>query len=105
MKICVFCSSSGIIDDVYFNEAKALGAQITKNNFSLVYGGANVGLMGTLAEAVKNSQGHVHGIIPKRIQEKGLAYNGADILEITDSMHERKSRMEAASGAFIALPG
>lgn len=105
MKICVFCSSSNGIADVYFNDAEVLGKLISKNNWSLVYGGANVGLMEHLALSVKNNGGHAIGIIPQKIHDFELSSLIPDELIITETMEQRKSLMRDKSDAFIALPG
>ena len=105
MKICVYLSSSEVVDDIYFIETESLGKLIAEHNHELIYGGANVGLMRVLAESVKQAGAFVHGVIPQRIHDKGLGFTSADTLKITETMHERKSYMESISDAFIALPG
>ncbi|MEI7595062.1 MAG: TIGR00730 family Rossman fold protein [Bacteroidota bacterium] len=105
MKIAVYCSSSEIVDTIYFEEAQLLGELISTNNHTLVYGGANVGLMNHLAITVKNSNNSVHGVITQKILDKGLGFHAADILDITSTMHERKALMEDIAEAFIILPG
>ena len=105
MNICVYCSSSEIADDIYFDEAFTLGKLIGKNNYKLVYGGANVGLMNHLAMTVKNHKAQVHGVITQKIYDKGLGFNNANQLDITSTMHERKASMENLADAFIVLPG
>ena len=104
--ICVYCSSSNLLDDVYYEEARTLGRLMATNGFGLVYGGGNVGLMGVLAKAVHQYNGHVFGVIPHALKNKeGVAYEIADELVITDSMRERKALMYENAHAFIALPG
>jgi hypothetical protein len=105
MNICVFCSSSSAVDDVYFAEAESLGELIGKGGHALIYGGANVGLMDHLANTVLKNGGHVTGIIPRKIQEKQLASVHLNELIITETMDERKALMRDKADAFIALPG
>lgn len=104
-KICVFCSSSEAVDNIYIETAISLGNILAQNNYDLIYGGANVGLMRFIAETVHQNNGFVHGIIPIALHDKKLAYPEADIMDITTSMSERKSMMNEFSDAFIALPG
>ena len=73
--------------------------------YGLVYGGGNVGLMGIVADAVLEQQGHVIGVIPAAFVEKEVAHRGLSELRIVQSMHERKAVMAEASHAFIAMPG
>jgi uncharacterized protein (TIGR00730 family) len=103
--ICVYCSSSSAIDEVYFVAARELGEAIARRDWGLVYGGSDVGLMGAVARAVHLHQGTVIGIIPQTIHARGIAYETADELLVTRDLRERKAEMERRADAFIALPG
>lgn len=105
MRICVFCSSSDFVDQHYFDEARALGNLISNNNFELIYGGTKVGLMGALAQSVKEGDGQITGVIPQLIHQKGIAFEGVDSLIVTRDLRERKAVMEDLADAFVALPG
>ena len=71
----------------------------------MVYGGAKVGLMGRLAEAVLERKGEIIGVIPRSLFEKEVAFTGLTDLRVVDSMHERKALMAELADGFIALPG
>jgi uncharacterized protein (TIGR00730 family) len=103
--VCVFCSSSNAVDAEFFQAAAEMGRLIAQEGHTLVYGGGDVGLMGTLARAVHEHGGHVIGVIPQFMVARGVAYTQADELVVTRDMRERKALMEARSDAFIALPG
>jgi len=103
--ICVYCSSSDVVAPEYFAVAQELGAAIGRRGHRLVYGGTNVGLMGTCAKAAQEGGAKVTGIIPAFIAERGLAYDKADELIVTEDMRQRKGLMEQRSDAFVALPG
>lgn len=103
--ICVYCGSSAGNDRAYREAAQHLGATLAGRGIGVVYGGARVGLMGTLAEAALAAGGEVTGILPAALQERELAHPGLTRLEIVGSMHERKARMAALADGFIALPG
>ncbi len=105
MNICVYCSSSNAVSDVYFKAAEELGKLIGTRNHSLIFGGANVGLMEHLASTVKLHEGHITGIIPLKIHNFQLTSDKANEIIITDTMDERKALMRDKSDAFIALPG
>lgn len=105
MNICVFCSSSNAIDDVYFNDAERLGELIGIKGHTLINGGANVGLMEAVTVSARKSGAQTIGIIPERMQEKNLVSNHAHEVEITADMMQRKERMRQMSEAFVALPG
>lgn len=105
MKICVFCSSSNAIDDVYFNEAEKLGKLIGEGKNTLVNGGANVGLMEAVTIAVRETGSRTVGIIPRLMLGRSLASNNTHDVIITEDMMERKAKMREMSDAFISLPG
>ena len=103
--VTVYCSSSSKIAAPFVNAAKDLGRLIAENGWSLVYGGNNVGSMGTLANACRDAGGKVIGVTPKLFIDKGVADNACEELIITDGMRDRKAVMEERGDAFIALPG
>jgi hypothetical protein len=82
-----------------------LGELIGLNNFNLIYGGANVGLMHECSEAARSNGAHSTGIIPERINALNLSSKHDNELIITPNMRERKYLMRKKSDAFIALPG
>jgi len=103
--VCVFSSSSDAILEVFFDATRALGALIAQNGYNLVFGGANVGLMGEIARSVHENKGYVIGVIPEKLDKAGITYKKNDNLVITKDMRERKAFIEENSDAFIALPG
>ena len=105
LSICVYCSSSSAVDGAYRDAARELGRLIAARGHSLVYGGANVGLMGDLARAVKDGGGRVLGVIPRRLVEFDLSFAEADHLLVTETMGERKALMIEHADAYVALPG
>src|ERR1700732_2146118 len=104
-RICVFCGSSSGARPVYQQAAQTVGQLLCRRGIELVYGGGNVGLMGTLANACLKEGGRVIGVIPQALADKELAHTGLTELRIVSSMHERKSVMADLSDAFVALPG
>jgi len=105
MNICVFCSSSNGVSDIYFDAAEKLGILIANGNHSLIYGGANVGLMEKVAHTVKINNGKILGVIPQKIYDRNLFSEHPNELLVTATMDERKAIMRDRSDAFIALPG
>ena len=103
--ICVFCSSSDVVEPAYFEAAGELGSALARRGDALIYGGAKVGLMGALARAVHREGGRVVGVIPGFMATRGLAYAAADELIVARNLRERKACMEDRADAFIALPG
>jgi uncharacterized protein (TIGR00730 family) len=89
----------------YAEAARALGAAIGSGGHSLVYGGANVGTMGAIADAALAVGGRVIGVIPAHLRDREVAHGGLTELHVVDSMHTRKAMMADHADAFIALPG
>jgi len=104
-RICVFAGSSSGVRAEYLGAASDLGKLFAARGIELVYGGARVGLMGAVADAVLAGGGRVTGVIPKALVEKEVAHDGLTDLRIVTSMHQRKALMADLSDAFIALPG
>lgn len=104
-RVCVFCGSSPRANPRYRLAAKELGSILAQENLELVYGGAKIGLMGEMANAVLNQGGKVTGVIPQALVAREIAHDGVTQLHIVDSMHERKALMADLADAFIALPG
>jgi uncharacterized protein (TIGR00730 family) len=105
MRLCVFCGSSAGQDPVYLATARALGEALANNGIELVYGGASVGLMGAVADAVLAKGGYVIGVMPQALVDKEIAHKGLSDLRVVGSMHERKALMAELADGFIALPG
>ncbi|MBX3230799.1 MAG: TIGR00730 family Rossman fold protein [Labilithrix sp.] len=103
--VCVFCGSRPGNDPDHATAARSLGRALARREITLVYGGAKVGLMGEVADAVLAEGGRVVGIIPKSLVSKEIAHDGLAELYLTESMAERKTRMIELSDAFLALPG
>ena len=104
-RICVYCGSSSGANLVHREAAENLGALLAARGIGLVYGGGNVGLMGTVADAALRAGGEVIGVIPTALMDKELGHAGVTKLHVTASMHERKQLMADLSDGFISLPG
>ncbi len=103
--ICVFCGSNPGNDPAYLAAADSLGKSIVAHGYKLVYGGAEVGLMGAVANAALKAGGHVIGVMPKALIDKEIEHKNLTELRSVSSMHERKALMADLSDGFIALPG
>jgi hypothetical protein len=104
-RVCVFCGSSLGVDPRAAAAARALGSTLASRGLGLVYGGASVGLMGELADAVLERGGHVVGVLPAALATRELAHPKLPDLRIVATMHERKAIMADLADAFVALPG
>lgn len=104
-RITVFCGSSFGTDEIYKEQAVLLGKTLAKQNIGLVYGGANVGLMGAVADGALSENGTVIGVLPNFLRSKEIAHLGLTELILVESMHERKTKMNDLCDGVIALPG
>ncbi|MCM2353809.1 MAG: TIGR00730 family Rossman fold protein [Pseudobdellovibrio sp.] len=103
--ICIYCGSrTGNYPDL-MPMAYKVGEQVAKAGHTVVYGGANVGLMGQVADGALSKGGRVLGVIPQLIFDFEVAHEGITELHQVDNMHQRKLKMMELSDAFIALPG
>ena len=103
--ICVFCGSSPGVNPLYAEVAQAVGSEIARRGWTLVYGGGSVGLMGILADAALEAGGRVIGVIPRFLYDWEVGHDGLSELEIVETLTERKVRMGDLSDAFLSLPG
>ena len=104
-RVTVFCGSSFGTDDIYKIQATLLGKTLAEQNIGLVYGGANVGLMGAVADGVLDKNGEVIGVLPNFLKSKEIAHDHLTELILVETMHERKTKMNDLCDGVIALPG
>lgn len=104
-KICVYCGSSPGKSPVYSVAATRLAKALCDRGIGLVYGGAAVGVMGAVADAVLKAGGEAIGVIPKSLALKEVAHESLNELHVVASMHERKAMMAELADGFIAMPG
>ena len=104
-RVCVFAGSSIGAKPTYSEQAVILGKSLAAQDIQLVYGGANIGLMGAVADAVLDNGGQVTGVFPRGLLQKESAHSHLTELLLVDSMHERKATMYGLATHFIALPG
>jgi len=103
--ICIFCGSSAGNSPAYREASIALADLLASSDRSMVYGGAEIGLMGAVADRMLAGGGRVIGVIPQSLVDVEIAHQSLTELHITDGMHSRKAKMAEECDAFIALPG
>ncbi len=104
-KICVFCGSSMGFDEIYRLKALELADYFIDKGHTLIYGGANVGLMKVIADRMLEAGSEVIGVMPQYLVDKEVSHQGLTKLHIVESMAERKNLLIQISDAFIAMPG
>jgi uncharacterized protein (TIGR00730 family) len=83
--------------------ARALGAGIAARGWLLVYGGANIGLMGELADTALAHGGRVEGVILDTFAR--VAHGRLHALDTVGDMRSRKAALAHRGDAFVTLPG
>ena len=103
--VCVYCGSSPGRRDDYVAAARAFARELVARDLGLVYGGASVGVMGAVADAVLAGGGEVIGIIPEFLKDLEVGNDAVTEQIVTGSMHARKTRMFELADGFVVLPG
>ncbi len=104
-RVAVYCGSAVGNNPAFLAEAKALGQAIAAAGLGLVYGGANIGLMGAVADAALAGGAPVVGVLPEVLAGREIAHEGLSTFELVPTMHERKARMAELADAFLVMPG
>jgi len=103
--VAVYCGSSPGSNPAFRLAAAALGHELARAGCTVVYGGSHAGLMGAMADAALLAGGKVIGVIPQALVRREVAHRGLSELQVVESMHQRKARMNELAEAFVALPG
>ena len=107
MNICVFGSASDRIDNSFIAAVDRLGYEIGKRGHNLVFGGGGCGLMGAAARGTARGGGKIYGVVPEFFLHEDVEelYEYCTEMILTDTMQERKLKMEELADAFIIVPG
>jgi uncharacterized protein (TIGR00730 family) len=103
--ITVFCGARTGNNPDFAKQASVLGRRMAEKDITLVYGGADLGLMGAVANGALAANGKVIGVLPEFLKTREIAHQSLSELITVDSMHERKMKMNELSDGIIALPG
>lgn len=104
-KLCVFCSSSEDLNNIYYEMAEDFGKRLAIENFDLIHGGGSIGIMGRIMKAAYENGANVIGIVPEKLNKENIVNEKYQKLIITPDMKFRKEQMRDLSYGFIALPG
>lgn len=103
--VCVYCGSRDGANPAFAEAARAVGRCIGAHGWRLVYGGAQVGLMGVLADAALTAGAAVVGVIPRSLMAREVGHARLSELLVVETMHQRKQAMAERADVFLALPG
>lgn len=104
-RIAVYCGSAAGASEIYRLEAVKFARILVEQGITLVYGGASVGIMGTVADTVLREGGKAIGVILALLEGREIAHKNLTELHRVSTMHERKSKMIELADGFVALPG
>ena len=103
--ICVFCSSSNSLDDVFYKDAEILGQLLGESGFNVVYGGSKLGIMYKVSKTAQDFGSKVIGVMPEKLYDLGVSERFCDEFYLTSGMRERKAKLDEISDGVIALAG
>lgn len=111
--VAIYLGSASGRSQIFSQTAYKIGAELAKKGVTVIYGGASVGTMGSLADGVLSEKGEIIGVFPKGFKGKKsyqeekieVCHFGLSRLIEVQDMSERKKVMEELSDCCIALPG
>lgn len=103
--VAVYCGHEFGLNPAFVRDAGMMGELIAKNGLDMVFGGGNVGLMGTVSSAALNNGGHVIGVSTDHVIAKQEPAHDKIDVKIVRGVNERKQKMFELSDAFIIMPG
>ncbi|MDE1463500.1 TIGR00730 family Rossman fold protein [Spartinivicinus poritis] len=105
MRVNIFCASRPGLDPSLPTMVQQLAIALIKNKIGVVYGGANDGLMGILADHVLALKGEVIGVMPSLLVARERAHAGLTEWFEVSSLATRKEKMASLADCFLVLPG
>lgn len=105
MNICVYGAASDNIADIYKKAGEQLGEEMARRGHGLVFGGGASGMMGAAARGVSRGGGRIIGIAPSFFDVDGVLFPECDEYIFTETMRERKQKLEDLSDGFVISPG
>ena len=105
MKLCIYGAASNEIHEEYIKALEEMGETFGKRGHSLVFGGGASGLMGAAARGFHRGGGQIFGVAPSFFNVDGVLFPHCTELFYTETMGERKAKMEDLADAFLIAPG
>ena len=105
MNICVYGAASNDIGERFLSPGETLGRKLAERGHSLIFGGGNTGMMGAAARGMHENGGRIIGVAPSFFNVDGVLYPHCDEIIYTETMRQRKQKMEDMSDGFIVTPG
>ena len=103
--ICVYCGSRAGGDPAFMEQAERFGHILAEENWRLVYGAGDVGLMGAVARSAQAKGAETFGVIPQHLVAWEVGKTDLTSYVVTETMHERKKVMFMNCDAVVVMPG
>src|SRR6056300_170856 len=103
--VCLFCASMDGISSHYKKEANKIGDILLKHNYSLLYGGGVLGLMGVAAKSANKKGVKIISIFPEYLDDPEIIFSEYHSVIRTKNIIDRKKKMIQLSDVFVCLPG
>lgn len=104
-KICVYCSSSNILDKRYLEAADSFAEAASSHNWTVICGGSRKGLMGVIIDRMLELEGDIWGVMPAFMKEVEFEHESLKNIIFVDTMAKRKELLREDTLAVVALPG
>ena len=104
-RICVYCSSSNILDKRYLEAANSFAEAASSHNWTIICGGSRKGLMGVIIDRMLDLNGDVRGVMPAFMKEVEFEHERLEKITFVESMARRKELLREDTIAVVALPG
>ena len=105
MNLCLYGGARESVPEVYIKSIHTLGLSLARRGHTLVFGGGTTGMMGSAARGVREGGGRLIGVAPHFFHTPGVLVEDWGDLIFTDTMRQRKQKMEDLSDGFIVAPG
>lgn len=103
--LCVYASSSLRLPESDYARAERLGRAFANQGWDLIFGGANIGIMNSVARAMHGEGRRIVSVIPEIFNARKLTFHDADEVLVTADLRERKRVMQERADAFCVFPG
>jgi uncharacterized protein (TIGR00730 family) len=109
-QVAVFCSADNKVSEEFKQLAFQLGAELAQNNFGLVTGGSDTGLMKEVVDGyAKHARdlNKLYGILPEALAPYKVEHPAIPESQLiwTKSMHARLEQFHAYADIIVVLPG
>ncbi len=104
-RICVYCSSSNILDKRYLEAADSFAEAASSHNWTVICGGSRKGLMGVIIDRMIELEGDIRGVMPAFMKEVEFEHENLKDITFVESMAKRKELLREDTHAVVALPG